>query len=76
MSLLQSKLKTSYRQGLLKRSEMLKKLASAWWCYIINVEPMARFVDEHQCIRDELLQFYKPLRMTGYHLAEEIKFAL
>ena len=44
-----------------------------------NVEQMAlcvRFVDEHQNIREEFLQFSKPLRTTGYHLAEEIKSAL
>ena len=35
-----------------------------------------RFVDEHQNIREEFLQFSKPLRTTGYHLAEEIKSAL
>ena len=44
-----------------------------------NVEQMAlcvRFVDEHQNIREEFLQFSKPERTTGYHLAEEIKSAL
>ena len=44
-----------------------------------NVEQMALcviFVDEHQNIREEFLQFSKPLRTTGYHLAEEIKSAL
>ena len=35
-----------------------------------------RFVDENQNIREEFLQFFKPLRTTGYHLAEEIKSAL
>ena len=41
-----------------------------------NVKQMAlcvRFVDEHQNIWEEFLQFSKPLRMTGYHLAEEIR---